>query len=120
MKIECILCPTDLSPDSDKALRYAIALSRAYNAELILLHCDLTGAGPATPDAHDKAAQAIRQALEKHSGSADLDGLDWRSLVVNCDDAGAAIAHEAASYGVDLIVLRSRRRPHRAALLGST
>lgn len=120
MKIECILCPTDLSPDSDEALRYAIALSRAYNAELILLHCDAITDGPATVDAHDKAAQTIREALEKHSGSADLADLDWRSLIVNCDDAGAAIAREAAQYGVDLIVMRSRRRPHRAALLGST
>ncbi len=120
MKIECILCPTDLSPDSDEALRYAIALSRAYNAELILLHCDVIGDGLAMPDARDKAAQAIRGALEKHSGSADLVGLDWRSLVVNCDDTGEAIAGEAAKYGVDLIVMRSRRRPHRAALLGST
>ncbi len=120
MKIECILCPTDLSPDSDEALRYAIALSRAFNAELILLHCDLTDEGLATRDAHDKAAQAINEALQKHSGSADLVGLDWRSLIVNCDDTGAAIAREAANYGADLIVMRSRRRPHRAALLGST
>jgi nucleotide-binding universal stress UspA family protein len=120
MKIECILCPTDLSPDSDEALRYAIALSRAYNAELLLLHCDVIDDGLATSDAHDQAAQAIREALEKHSGSADLAGLDWRSLVVNTDDAGAAIVREAARYAVDLIVMRSRRRPHRAALLGST
>ena len=120
MKIECILCPTDLSPDSDEALRYAIALSRAYNAELILLHCDLTERDLAEPNTHDKAAQAIREALEAHSGVTGLDGLDWRSLVVNCDDTGAAIAREAARYGVDLIVMRSRRRPHRAALLGST
>ncbi len=120
MKIECILCPTDLSSESDEALRYAIALSRAYNAELILLHCDQTAEGPATRDTHDEAAQAIREALEKHSGSADLVGLDWKSLIVNCDDTGSAIAREAASYGVDLIVMRSRRRPHRAALLGST
>jgi nucleotide-binding universal stress UspA family protein len=118
MKIECILCPTDLSPDSDEALRYAIALSRAYNAELILLHCDLTKAGPT--DNHDEAAEAIRAALEAHSGVTGLDGLDWKSLVVTGDDAGETIAHEAASYGVDLIVMRSRRRPHRAALLGST
>jgi len=117
MKIECILCPTDLSSESDEALRYAIALSRAYNAELILLHCELIGEGR---DAKDEAADAIRQALEKHSGSAGLVGLDWRSLIVNCDDIGAAIAGEAASYGVDLIVMRSRRRQHRAALLGST
>lgn len=118
MKIECILCPTDLSPDSDEALRYAIALSRAYNAELILLHCDLTVDGP--NDTHDAAAQAIRDALEAHSGPTGLDGLDWKSLVVTCDDAGETIAREAAIYGVDLIVMRSRRRPHRAALLGST
>lgn len=120
MKIECILCPTDLSPDSDEALRYAIALSRAYNAELILMHCDQTDEGPATRNAHDRAAQTINEALQKYSGSADLVGLDWRSLIVNCDDTGAAIASEASNYGADLIVMRSRRRPHRAALLGST
>lgn len=120
MKIECILCPTDLSPDSDEALRYAIALSRAYHAELILLHCDPIGDGLAKEGTHEEATQAILEALQKHSGSVDLAGLDWKSLVVNCDDAGAAIAREAAQYGVDLIVMRSRRRPHRAALLGST
>jgi nucleotide-binding universal stress UspA family protein len=118
MKIECILCPTDLSPDSDEALRYAIALSRAYNAELILLHCDLANHGSANN--HESAAQAIRSALEAHSGLNGLDGLEWKSLVVKGDDAGAIIAREAAIYGVDLIVMRSRRRPHRAALLGST
>src|SRR5947208_709496 len=120
MKIECILCPTDLTPDSDEALRYAIALARAYNAELLLLHCEALDGGPAPlGDRHD-AAQAIKQALRKYSGSPDLAGLDWKSLVVNCDDTGEAIAREAAKYGVDLIVMRSRRRPHRAALLGST
>lgn len=120
MKIECILCPTDLSPDSDEALRYAIALSRAYNAELILLHCDLAGERAAPQGDHDEAAHAIKEALVKHSGSTDLAGLDWKSLVVNCDDTGAAIVREAAKCGADLIVMRSRRRPHRAALLGST
>ena len=118
MKIECILCPTDLSPDSDEALRYAIALSRAYNAELILLHCDLKRDGQA--GSYDDAASAIREALEAHAGVNGLDGLDWKSLVITSDDPGESIAREAAVYGVDLIVMRSRRRPHRAALLGST
>lgn len=120
MKIECILCPTDLTADSDEALRYAIALSRSYNAELILLHCDVVSDEVANRGVHDQAAAAIKDALMKHSGLNGLAGLDWKSLVVNCDDAGAAIAREAAAYGVDLIVMRSRRRPHRAALLGST
>jgi nucleotide-binding universal stress UspA family protein len=120
MKIECILCPIDLSADSDEALRYAIALSRAYNAQLILLHCDSIGDERAIQGAQEEAAEAIRAALQKHSGSADLSALDWKSLVVACDDVGEAITHEAAINGVDLIVMRSRRRPHRAALLGST
>ena len=119
MKIECVLCPTDLSPDSDEALRYAVALSKAYNAELLLLHCD-TGDRSANHEAEDRAARKINEALVKYSGSADLTGLEWKSLVTTCDDAGEAIAREAAKYAVDLIVMRSRRRPHRAALLGST
>ena len=120
MKIECILCPTDLSPDSDEALRYAIALTKAYNAKLILLHCDVTAAGLKAPDGLDEAADALRESLQKYSGSADLAGIDWKSLVTTCDDAGESISREAGRYGADLIVMRSRRRPHRAALLGST
>jgi nucleotide-binding universal stress UspA family protein len=119
MKIESILCPTDLSPDSDEALRYAIALSRAYGAELILLHCDTSDA-PARQGIHDEAAERIRQALVMYAGSSDLIGLDWKSSVVSCDDIGEAISSAASIYRVDLIVMRSRRRPHRAALLGST
>ncbi|HKR58952.1 MAG TPA: universal stress protein [Pyrinomonadaceae bacterium] len=119
MKIDRILCPTDLSPDSDEALRYAIAISRAYDAELILLYCDLTAEG-SSPYDHVEATLAIEGALTRHSGFTEFDGLTWKSLVVSCDDAGAAIVWEAQKHAVDLIVMRSRRRPHRAALLGST
>jgi nucleotide-binding universal stress UspA family protein len=119
MKIESILCPTDLSPDSDEALRYAIALSRAYKAELILLHC-LNGNVTASPNNHDAALRMIEEAVVKYSGSSKTSDLYWRSLIVIADDAGERIASEAAVNHVDLIVMRSRRRPHRAALLGST
>jgi len=120
MKIERILCPTDLSPDSDEALRYAVALSRAYDAQLLLLHCLPNRDLPAQQADQDEVALAIKAALIKHSGSPDLTELNWTSLVTDCDDTGAAIAREAGTYGADLIVMRSRRRPHRAALLGST
>jgi len=39
IKVERILCPTDLSTESDEALRYAVALARIYEAKLLLLHC---------------------------------------------------------------------------------
>ena len=34
-----ILCPTDLSPESDEVLRYAIDLALAYEAKLFVCHC---------------------------------------------------------------------------------
>jgi nucleotide-binding universal stress UspA family protein len=120
MKIERILCPTSLSPESDEALRYAIALSRAYTAELVLLHCEAMGDVVAKLDHYDAATKAIETALRAHAGAKGVADLRWKSLVVCCDDVGAAISNEAARYAVDLIVMRSRRRPHRAALLGST
>jgi nucleotide-binding universal stress UspA family protein len=121
MKIESILCPIDMSPASDEALLYAIALTRAYAAQLILLHCDLHDPRLVTsPAAMDEAAESIRESLKKYAGSVNLDGLNWKSMVISCDDVGETIAREAGRHRVDLIVMRSRRRPHRAALLGST
>jgi nucleotide-binding universal stress UspA family protein len=38
-RVDRILCPTDLSTESDDALRYAVALALAYEAQLLLLHC---------------------------------------------------------------------------------
>ena len=119
MKIESILCPTDLSRDSDEALRYAVAMCQAYDAELVLLHCD-TGDRSASPNALKGAARMIKEALVKYTGSNDLARLNWKSVVITTDEVGEAIARQAAIHRVDLIVMRSRRRPHRAALLGST
>jgi len=39
INIKRILCPTDLSLHSGEAVRYALALSRAHEADLVLLHC---------------------------------------------------------------------------------
>ena len=39
IRIKRILCPTDLSRDADQALGYALALSRAYDATLVLCYC---------------------------------------------------------------------------------
>jgi nucleotide-binding universal stress UspA family protein len=119
MKIESILCPIDLAPKSDEALRYAVALSRVYDAELILLHCD-TNKPALDSHAQDLAANTIRNALVKYAGDPNLTGIEWKSVVITSDDVGEAITRQAANLRVDLIVMRSRRRPHRAALLGST
>ena len=50
----------------------------------------------------------------------ELKALEWEAVVTEADDKGLAITTEAARRNADLIVMRSRRRPRAAALLGST
>jgi nucleotide-binding universal stress UspA family protein len=118
MTIKRILCPTDLSVESDEALRYALALTRAYEAKLIVFHCTPDTPGAALVNGEAKAL--LEQSIIPHLGAAELANLDWEGVVVKDEDPGKAISELAAERKVDLIVMRSRRRPTRAALLGST
>lgn len=105
INIKRILCPTDLSPLSGETVRYALALARAHEAELIFFNC--------TPDVAGE--EKLRASLSEDIGPSDA-----RLIVADADDIGEAIMMQAQIENVDLIVMRSRRRPHRAALLGST
>jgi nucleotide-binding universal stress UspA family protein len=111
--IKRILCPTDLSPYSGGAVRYALALSRAHDAELILLHCT---DGTDT----DEELGLLEATLLGQLNPSDLVGVRWRAVVSPANDIDQEIMTRAQLERVDLIVMRSRRRPHRAALLGST
>jgi nucleotide-binding universal stress UspA family protein len=94
-------------------MRYALALSRAHEAELVLLHCE--------PGSNNEERGELSEAVVfEHFDPVELAGLRWRSIVARTDDIGETITRQAQLEGVDLIVMRSRRRPHRAALLGST
>src|SRR5215212_5888444 len=110
ISIKRILCPTDLSPYSETAVRYALALARAHNAELILLHCTDHTEG-------DEELGLLESSLLEHVNPSDLNGSRWRAVVAPADDIGEEIMTHAQQERVDLIVMRSRRRPHRAALL---
>lgn len=94
-------------------MRYALALARAHAAELILLHC--------INDADsDEELGLLESSLLEHVNPSDLTGVRWRAIVAPADHVDEEIMARAQVERVDLIVMRSRRRPHRAALLGST
>jgi nucleotide-binding universal stress UspA family protein len=116
MTMKRILCPTDLTAESDSALRYAMALARAYDAKLIGFHCHRAD----DPTVMAEVKLSFEKNLFQRLDPTELALNDWERVVVECDDAGGAISQYAADNNVDLIVMRSRRRPHRAALLGST
>lgn len=124
IRIERILCPTDLSTESDEALQYAVALARIYQAKLLLLHCSEQKSPPDEEDEAKMKSHMDRlfiESLVPHLGIASLNQLDWQGLVrTNVSSIGNTIVREAVVQKIDLIVMRSRRRPKAAALLGST
>lgn len=122
IRISRILCPTDLSSESDEALRYGVALASAYEAKLYLLYCETnpTGNGKGVPPDSTKQ-RLFSESLAAHLGLINIPDLNWQGLVTeNERDVGKGIVREAAAHNVDLIVMRSRRRPRAAVLLGST
>jgi len=121
INIKRILCPTDLSLHSGTAVRYALALACAHEAEVLLLYCQPdSSAASLEGKSGIHQAQLLQATLFEHLDPSDLAGLRWRFVVAHTDDIGEEIARCAQAEAVDLIVMRSRRRPHRAALLGST
>jgi nucleotide-binding universal stress UspA family protein len=125
MRVQRILCPIDLATKSDEALRYALALTRAYDAKLFVFHCLRTSGIPAIDNSpalfqeQDRARQRLAELIAGDVNSS-LVSSRAEAIVSQCENTGDAIVNEAAQRNVDLIVMRSRRRPHRAALLGST
>lgn len=119
INIQRILCPTDLSVESDEALRYGLALALAYEAKLILLYCKRLGSFSEWVNGA-KAQKLFEQSIFTHLDASELKRLDWEGVVAVGEDVGLTITQEAAERKCDLIVMRSRRRPYAAVLLGST
>lgn len=75
---------------------------------------------PAHGTAAGRTNQIFEGALLSFLAREALADLDWQGLLIEREDVGEAITRTASAYAADLIVMRSRRRPHRAAILGST
>jgi nucleotide-binding universal stress UspA family protein len=124
IKINHILCPTDLTREADEALRYAIALARTYEARLTVLTW-AEDVAPVGTLSRFRMSEGLRitaeQSLYERHPLGDMSALDWQFVLSEEGrDPAESISLEAGERGVDLIVMRSRRRPVAAALLGST
>ncbi|HEV8488146.1 MAG TPA: universal stress protein [Blastocatellia bacterium] len=112
-----IVCPVELSPDSSQALRYAFAFASSYHAKLFVLHCTAT---ETNAEVTDRAAlrNIVENFTHEYMLSPTAPALDCESVIVS-GEPDVEIAREAAERQADLIIMRSRRRPYAAALLGS-
>src|ERR1044072_168564 len=105
INIKRILCPVDLAPHSGNALRYALALTRTYEAELVVLYCE--SVSPKNKQSSVKNAELLESILFEQVEPSSLDGLRWRTLVVATDDIGEEITRVAEAEDADLIIMRS-------------
>lgn len=122
VNIKHILCPIGASPDSSEALRYAVALARAYQARLSVCHCAELAPQVAVSIPAPGGVMLetlLRGQFAQRHWARQRAGPEQECIVIE-GDAAEAIPRFAAEQGVDLIVMRSRRRPMAAALLGST
>src|SRR5262245_53271060 len=111
-----ILCPTDLTPESDAALRYAVALAGAYEAKLTVCQC-AEAPSPVDEETSDKFGKRVESCVRRWTGVGHCPPADYEGVVIEGNPVDA-IVKTAAERRVDLIVMRSRRRPVAAALLG--
>ena len=113
-----ILCPIDFTQGSDESLRYAIALAKAYRAKLFVMN-SMEGYAVSSSADRQRTQERLDAAVRKYLRPPMSADFSWESLVVD-GEPDASITHEAAKREIDLIAMRSRRRPYAAALLGST
>jgi nucleotide-binding universal stress UspA family protein len=118
ISIKRILCPIDLSPDSDAALRYAVALATAYEAKLFVCHC-LESSPLADGGGQEQIRRLFEEIISAHIPPDKHETFACEAIVMEADPV-ISISQTAAERHIDLIVMRSRRRPLAAALLGST
>jgi nucleotide-binding universal stress UspA family protein len=110
-----ILCPIDLTPESDAALRYAVALAGVYEAKLTVCLC----AEEFQPEAAGREfGKRVTSLVREWTGVGHCPPADYEGIVIE-GSPGEAIVKVAEERGMDLIVMRSRRRPAAAAFLGS-
>lgn len=115
-----ILCPTDFSSGSDRALDHALAWSRHLEAEIHVLHVIVD---PHADDMHEEppfagviaARSALERLIERHGAAAEA----CRAVARGTSVAQSIVGH-AIDAGIDLVVMGTHgRRGYRALTMGS-
>jgi nucleotide-binding universal stress UspA family protein len=118
ISINNILCPTDLTPESNEALRYAVALAKRYDSLLFVMHCIEKPKSPVEESIED-ARDLIVTAVEQWTKRCEFVDIRWESVILIGNPA-EEINRVATENKADLIVIRSLQSPLAAALFGST
>jgi len=91
---ERILCPTDLSPESDEVLRYEIDLAMAYEAKLFVCHC--VGSSPPVDESRlELIKRLIEETISDYISQVRAPALYWESVVAIGEPADVIVGSRA-------------------------
>ena len=109
--IKHVLSPTDLSPNSQKALGFAARLAEDLSAQLTACHVQRANWFSPSIEFHENSSdmeEQMKRAI-RDSSQDPHSHLRWRASVIkNSFDPGRDILNLAAETGVDLIVMKAR------------
>jgi nucleotide-binding universal stress UspA family protein len=126
LRVGVILVPTDFSPESEKALRYATAFARQFGARIVLLHVMEPVGGPDFAffpliQAKDRVARAARQRLDRLAARFGGTPRMFARPLVREGKAYQVISSLARRLKVNLIVIATHGYTGAArVILGST
>ena len=128
LEIKRVLVPTDFSPTSEKAVRYAVDLAKAFGAEVVLLHVFDSRVVENIYHIHqlspERAREEMQRSAEHEMGK--LLSADWGAGVALTARYAEGVPpicvkEEAEAVSADLIVMGTHGRTGIAHLLyGST
>ncbi len=110
-KINHVLCPSDLSGKSQRALGFAVRLAETMDAQLTACHCASAHWFTKENRLPENELAKIKDTIKDRIVGCESKGskLRWRSLVVeNSFDAARDILALAREAEVDLIVMKAR------------
>jgi nucleotide-binding universal stress UspA family protein len=108
-----ILVPTDFSPTSEEAFRYALGLAASFDGYVVLLHAlEAHGLRPGLDSAKDAALRAAGRALTSVAEGTNRRGIPV-STILEEGTPWRVIVDAAHETDVDLIVMSTHGRGSR-------
>ncbi len=119
-EIKIILCPVDLSAESEGALRNAIAFAKSFQARLFVCHCASELSSTVSSKKAHELNKFVKNTIDYFvSGNAEAAKIEWKSIVVENETAALGIIEAAQCRQADLIIINSTHHPWLHTLLGS-
>lgn len=109
-KVKNIMCPTNLSLETNQALVYAVALARDFKAKLFVCYC--------AEDPLPAGGERVKETLSKMIEAQQTQPIEWEVIVTEGNIA-ESVTQAAYEHQIDLMVMYANRKPYTAALFGS-